>query len=141
VAVDFARVAAVIDRIAADVDELARARRVQDLNTAAVLADPRLGQPPAALAEPVLEFRASAPVGGGPFPQPRNWSGPRTPGRPSDTSAAIPANCPATPTTRSCHANDHPVPQRTKGSSGNWTLWRTASAPNGGYSLVAGDER
>jgi hypothetical protein len=30
-------VAAVIDRIAADVDELARARRVQDLTTAAVL--------------------------------------------------------------------------------------------------------
>jgi hypothetical protein len=29
VAVDFARVAAVIDRIAADVDELARARRVR----------------------------------------------------------------------------------------------------------------
>jgi hypothetical protein len=51
-------VAAVIDRIAADVDELARARRVQDLNTAAVLPDPRLGQPPAALAEPDLEFRA-----------------------------------------------------------------------------------
>jgi hypothetical protein len=40
-AVDLARVAAVIDRIAADVDELARARRVQDLNTAAVLPDPR----------------------------------------------------------------------------------------------------
>jgi AcrR family transcriptional regulator len=39
VAVDLARVAAVIDRIAADVDELARARRVQDLDTAAVLAD------------------------------------------------------------------------------------------------------
>ena len=41
VAVDLARVAAVIDRIAADVDELARARRVQDLATAAVLPDPR----------------------------------------------------------------------------------------------------
>ena len=40
-AVDLARVAAVIDRIATDVDELARARRVQDLNTAAVLPDPR----------------------------------------------------------------------------------------------------
>jgi hypothetical protein len=34
-------VRAVIDRIAADVDELARARRVQDLNNAAVLLDPR----------------------------------------------------------------------------------------------------
>ena len=40
-AVDLARVTAVIDRIAADVDELARARRVQDLDTAAVLPDPR----------------------------------------------------------------------------------------------------
>ena len=39
VAVDLARVAPVIDRIAADVDELARARRVQDLDTAAVLAN------------------------------------------------------------------------------------------------------
>jgi hypothetical protein len=36
VAVDRARVAAVIDRIAADVDELARARRVRDLDAAAV---------------------------------------------------------------------------------------------------------
>ena len=33
VTVDLARVRAVIDRIAADLDELARARRVQDLNT------------------------------------------------------------------------------------------------------------
>ena len=41
VTVDLARVAAVIDRIATDVDELARARRVQDLDTAAVLPDPR----------------------------------------------------------------------------------------------------
>ena len=41
VAVDLARVRAVTGRIAADVDELARARRVQDLNTAAVLPDSR----------------------------------------------------------------------------------------------------
>jgi hypothetical protein len=41
VAAGLARVAAVIDRIAADVDELARARRVQDLDTAAVLPGPR----------------------------------------------------------------------------------------------------
>ena len=39
VAVGLERVAAVIDRIAADVDELARARRARDLNTAAVLPD------------------------------------------------------------------------------------------------------
>jgi hypothetical protein len=57
VAVDLARVAAVIDRIAADVDELARARRVQDLDTAAVLPDPR-AERRRRLAEPDLEFRA-----------------------------------------------------------------------------------
>ncbi len=57
VAVDLARVAAVIDRIAVDVDELARARRVQDLDTAAVLPDPR-AERRRRLAEPDLEFRA-----------------------------------------------------------------------------------
>lgn len=41
--VDLARVRAVIDRIAADVDELARARQVADLNTAATL--PETGEP------------------------------------------------------------------------------------------------
>ena len=55
-AVNVARVAAVIDRIAADVDELARARRVQDLTTAAVLPDRRAER--RRLAEPDLEFRA-----------------------------------------------------------------------------------
>ena len=57
VAVDLARVRAVIDRIAADVDELARARRAQDLATAAVLPDPR-AERRRRLAEPDLEFRA-----------------------------------------------------------------------------------
>ena len=56
-AVDLARVRAVIDRIATDVDELARARRVQDLNTPAVLPDPR-AERRRRLAEPDLEFRA-----------------------------------------------------------------------------------
>ncbi len=57
VAIDLARAAAVIDRIAADVDELARARRFQDLTTAAVLPDPR-AERRRRLAEPDLEFRA-----------------------------------------------------------------------------------
>ncbi len=57
VAVGLARVAAVIDRIAADVDELARARRARDLDTAAVLPDPR-AERRRRLAEPDLEFRA-----------------------------------------------------------------------------------
>lgn len=57
VAVDLARVRAVIDRIATDVDELARARRVQDLDTAVVLPD-RRAERRRRLAEPDLEFRA-----------------------------------------------------------------------------------
>ena len=56
-AVDLARVAAVIGRIAADVDELARARQAQDLNTAAVLPDPR-AERRRRLTEPDLQFRA-----------------------------------------------------------------------------------
>jgi hypothetical protein len=57
VAVDLARVRAVIDHIAADVDELARARRVQDLNKcrgAARLA----GRTPPAAGRAGPEFRA-----------------------------------------------------------------------------------
>ena len=54
---------AVIERIAADVDELARTRRARDLNTAAVLPDPR-AERRRRLAEPDLEFRAfCAPPG------------------------------------------------------------------------------
>jgi hypothetical protein len=57
VAVDLARVRAVIDRIAADVDVLARARRVQDPSNAAVLPDSR-AERRRRLAEPDLEYRA-----------------------------------------------------------------------------------
>jgi hypothetical protein len=57
VAAGLTRVAAVIDRIAADVDELARARRAQDLIIAAVLPDRRADRR-RRLAEPDLEFRA-----------------------------------------------------------------------------------
>jgi hypothetical protein len=57
VAAGLARVRAVIGRIAADVDELARARRTQDLTTAAVLPD-RRAERRRRLAEPDLEFRA-----------------------------------------------------------------------------------
>jgi len=41
VVVDLARVAAILQRVAADVDELARARRVADLGAAAALPDRR----------------------------------------------------------------------------------------------------
>lgn len=56
-AVDLARVAVVLDRIAADVDELARARRVEDLDGAAVRFDAR-AERRRRLAEPDLDFRA-----------------------------------------------------------------------------------
>jgi hypothetical protein len=54
--VDLPQVAAILDRIAADVDELARARRVDDLAAAAVLPG-RRAERRRRLAEPDLEFR------------------------------------------------------------------------------------
>jgi hypothetical protein len=54
VVADLPRVAAILNRIAADVDELARARRVTDLG-AAVLGDRRAERRQAA--EPDLDFR------------------------------------------------------------------------------------
>ncbi len=48
--------AAILQRIAADVDELARARRVADLVTAAALPDRRAGRR-RRVAEPGLDFR------------------------------------------------------------------------------------
>jgi len=57
VAVDLARVRAVIDRIAADVDELARAWRAGDLDGAAVLPG-RRAERRRRLAGPDPEFRA-----------------------------------------------------------------------------------
>ena len=107
-AVDLVRVRAVIDRLIADVDELVRARRAGDLDTAAVLPD-RRAERRRRLAEPDLEFRAFCARRGCPPRQPRNWSGPGTPGRPSGTSAARPASGRATPTTRSGHADHPPV--------------------------------
>jgi hypothetical protein len=106
VAVDLARVRAVIDRIAADVDELARARRFEDLDTAAVLLG-RRAERRRRLAEPDLEFRASAPATDCPPHRPRSWSAPGTHGRPNGTGAARSASDPPTPATRSGHA-DHP---------------------------------
>ena len=62
-AAGLARVRAVIDRIAADADELARARRAGDLDTAAVLPG-RRGERRRRLAGPDLEFRAFCAPGG-----------------------------------------------------------------------------
>jgi hypothetical protein len=56
VAVDLPRVAAILQRIAADVDELARARRVADLDAAATLPH-RRAERRRRVAEPDLDFR------------------------------------------------------------------------------------
>ena len=53
---DLPRVTAILNRIAADVDELARARRVADLDAAAVLGD-RHAERRRRAAEPDLDFR------------------------------------------------------------------------------------
>jgi hypothetical protein len=55
VVADLPRVAAILQRIAADVDELARARRVADLDAAAALPDRRAER--RRVAEPDLDFR------------------------------------------------------------------------------------
>ena len=54
--VDLPRVAAIVQRIAADVDERARARRVADLGAAAALPD-RRAERRRRVAEPDLDFR------------------------------------------------------------------------------------
>ena len=56
VVVDLPRVAAIVQRIAVDVDELARARRVADLDTAAAGPD-RRAERRRRVAEPNLDFR------------------------------------------------------------------------------------
>ena len=56
VVADLPRVAAIVQRIAADVDELARARRVADLGAAAALPD-RRAERRCRVAEPDLDFR------------------------------------------------------------------------------------
>ena len=56
VVVDLPRVAAILQRVAADVDELARARRVADLGAAAALPE-RRAERRRRLAEPDLGFR------------------------------------------------------------------------------------
>jgi len=115
VTVDLARVQAVIDRIAADVDDLARAWRAGDLDTAAVLPG-RRAERRRRLAEPDLEFRAFCARTGLPASSTLQLerglgrlAGRAIPARRDRPAArlhwqAVPA-----------HANDHPVPQRTPG--------------------------
>ena len=98
VVIDLPRVAAILDRIAAGIGERARARRVRDLNAAAVLPDPRAGRRRRP-AGPDLEFRAFCTRRRLPASPARHWSGPGMPGRPGDISAARSANGPAAPVT------------------------------------------
>jgi hypothetical protein len=65
VAVDRRRVVRILRRIAGDIDELARARRVADLSSAKVDADPRLGRR-RRFAEPPIELATRTP-GKGPM--------------------------------------------------------------------------
>jgi hypothetical protein len=118
VAVGLARVRAVIDRIAADVDELARARRVEDLRAAAVLP---AGARNAAAGWPSRTWSSgpSAPAKDCPPHPRRSWSGPGTPTKPNGTGAVKPASELRTPATRSGPASPHSAPPR---RSGNWTL-------------------
>jgi len=122
VAVDLARVAAVTDRIATDVDELARARRAQDLSTAAVLPDPPGRTPSAAgragpgvpgLLHPTAAARFIDPATGAGLGR---LAGRAIPARRDQPKARLHRQpVPATLTTTSYHS-------ARQGSSGNWTL-------------------
>jgi hypothetical protein len=89
------RVAAILDRIAADIDELARARRVDDL--AAAVLPGRRAERRRRVAEPDLDFGSSADVRRSRHPR----NDPGTPTRPSGTAAANATPIPTTPRTRS----------------------------------------
>jgi hypothetical protein len=84
VVVDLPRVAAILDRIAADIDELARARRADDLAAAAVLP---ASAPNAAGAWPSRTWISGSSAAVRRSRHPRNDPG--TPTRPSGTAAGI----------------------------------------------------
>ncbi len=128
--VDLAWVRAVLDRIAADLDELARAREVADLDTAAVRADQR-AERRHRLAEPDLDFRNSCTRQRLP-PRPRSsWSGPGMRGRPNGTAAARSTRGSVTPTTRSGRAEPPArdgVQEPGRRSGGHGSFLRTPQA-------------
>jgi hypothetical protein len=96
VVVDLPRVAAILDRIAADIDELARARRVGDLAAAAVLPG-RRAERRRRVAEPDLDFREFCRRQKVSASSERSWE----PTRPSGTATGNATPVPATPRTRS----------------------------------------
>ncbi len=95
VVVDLPRVAAILDRIAADIDELARARRVGDLAAAAVLPG-RRAERRRRMAEPDLDFREFCCRQKVSASSERSWDATR----PSGIAAGNATPVPATPRTR-----------------------------------------
>lgn len=104
VAGGLARVAAVLDRIASDAEDLARARRAGELPTAAVLPG-RLAER-RRLAEPDLDFGTFCRTGRMPAPRRRGWNEPGMRGRPSGTAAGRPGSSPPAPAAHSTGADD-----------------------------------
>jgi hypothetical protein len=109
VVADLPRIQAILERIATDVDELARARRVEELDIAAVRPDRRAEQRRRA-AEDDLDFRQFGARTTWRCPRPFSWNVPGMPGRQNDTDAARSTSGPATATTPSAHT-DHPTQQ------------------------------
>ena len=104
VAGGLARVAAVLDRIASDAEDLARARRAGELPTAAVLPGRRAER--RRLAEPDLDFGTFCRTGRMPAPRRRRWNEPGMRGRPSGTAAGRPGSSPPAPAAHSTGADD-----------------------------------
>jgi hypothetical protein len=105
-AVDLARVRAIIERITADIDELARARRVDEMDTAAIRSDrpaPRRGR----AAEPDRGFGSSVPARRCLRRRPRSWNEPGMHGRPNATGAARSTSSQPPPITPFAHADHH----------------------------------
>jgi hypothetical protein len=112
----------VLNRIASDAGELARARRAGELTIAAVLSG-RRAERRRRLAEPDLDFRTFCRTKQMPGSTPARMDEPGMRGRPSGTDAGRPGSSPPAPATHSAGA-DHPLPdpQAEHRCSGNWTL-------------------
>ena len=104
VAGGLARVAAVLDRIASDAEDLARARRAGELPAAAVLPGRRAGR--RRLAGPDLDFGTFCRTGRMPAPRRRGSNEPGMRGRPSGTAAGRPGSSPPAPAAHSAGADD-----------------------------------
>jgi hypothetical protein len=106
-----ARVAAVLQRVAADLDELARARRISDLWGSGATGP--AGRTPSTSGL-TWHSATSAPARSCPPPARCSCNAPGTPGRTSGTAAGRPASALTTPTTRSDHTDQVPAPAFSK---------------------------